>query len=92
MNKIAAMCLLDRLPPLRLLKSLNHRKTETREPLLTWAPSAKKGHPVDYFVPNFGCFRGSVTILDSDMAVQQNSVAKSEAGRTQARLHPKERC
>ena len=26
-----------------------------REPLLTWSPSAhKSGHPVDYFVPNFG--------------------------------------
>ena len=25
-----------------------------REPLLTWAPSPPKGHPVDYFVPNFG--------------------------------------
>ena len=25
-----------------------------REPLLTWAPTAPKSHPVDYFVPNFG--------------------------------------
>merc|ERR1712086_226745 len=26
-----------------------------RDPLLTWAPSAKaSGHPVDYFVPHFG--------------------------------------
>ena len=63
MNKIAAMCLIASVEASQI--------TETREPLLTWAPSAKKGHPVDYFVPNFG--------NDSDMAVQQNSVAKSEA-------------
>jgi len=25
-----------------------------REPLLTWAPTPPKSHPVDYFVPNFG--------------------------------------
>jgi len=25
-----------------------------REPLLTWAPKAKKTHPMNYFVPNFG--------------------------------------
>jgi len=25
-----------------------------REPLLTWAPTAPKTHPMDYFVPNFG--------------------------------------
>ena len=25
-----------------------------REPLLTWAPTPPKGHPIDYFVPNFG--------------------------------------
>ena len=25
-----------------------------REPLLTWAPTPKKSHPMNYFVPNFG--------------------------------------
>ena len=25
-----------------------------REPLLTWAPTAPKTHPMNYFVPNFG--------------------------------------
>lgn len=25
-----------------------------REPLLTWAPTPKKSHPMDYFVPHFG--------------------------------------
>jgi len=25
-----------------------------REPLLTWAPTPPKTHPMDYFVPNFG--------------------------------------
>ena len=25
-----------------------------REPLLTWAPTPPKTHPMNYFVPNFG--------------------------------------
>ena len=40
--------------------------------MLTWAPSAKKGHPVDYFVPNFG--------KDQDLVDQDSHVKGSEAG------------
>jgi len=41
-----------------------------REPLLTWAPSNKKSHPVDYFVPNFG--------VDSEIRASQKNLAASE--------------
>ena len=37
-----------------------------REPLLTWAPSPHKGHPVNYFVPNFG--------LDEDIVDTQGHI------------------
>ena len=63
MNKIAALCLIYSVEAAKI--------TETREPLLTWAPTAKKGHPVDYFVPNFG--------QDADMASQDKHVADTEA-------------
>ena len=43
-----------------------------REPLLTWAPTPKKGdHPVDYFVPNFG--------VDHDIASTQDNIKNTEA-------------
>merc|ERR1712070_1350670 len=45
--------------------------TESREPLLTWAPTPKKGHKVDYFVPNFGA--------DADMVDQASHVTAAEA-------------
>ena len=41
-----------------------------REPLLTWKAKAPKGHPVDYFVPNFG--------TDRDIAVTQQNLRDSE--------------
>ena len=41
-----------------------------REPLLTWAPSPPKGHPVDYFVPNFG--------KDFDIKATEKHVLDSE--------------
>ena len=63
MNKLAVMCLVASVEAAKI--------TETREPLLTWAPKAKKGHPVDYFVPNFG--------NDHEMEVQNNNVAAVEA-------------
>lgn len=43
-----------------------------REPLLTWSPTAhKSGHPVDYFVPNFGP-------QDEDIASTQKHIADLE--------------
>ena len=42
-----------------------------REPLLTWAPSNKKSHPVDYFVPNFG--------LDEEILSTQGSYKNEES-------------
>merc|ERR1719329_127086 len=63
MNKFAVMCLIASVEATKI--------TETREPLLTWAPTAKKGHPVDYFVPNFG--------NDHEMATQASNVAVTEA-------------
>ena len=40
-----------------------------REPLLTWKPKPKKGHPVDYFVPNFGVDEDiAATIKNTDAA------------------------
>lgn len=39
----------------------------SREPLLSWAPKAKKGkYPVDYFVPNFG--------VDKDIEYSQRHI------------------
>jgi len=43
-----------------------------REPLLTWAPSPHKGHPVNYFVPNFG--------KDKDLVDQDTHMSGAEAG------------
>lgn len=37
-----------------------------REPLATWAPTPKKGHKVDYFVPNFG--------LDEDVITTKTNI------------------
>merc|ERR1711988_756763 len=42
-----------------------------REPLLTWAPTPKKTHPMDYFVPNFG--------EDSDIASTKGHESAAEA-------------
>ena len=37
------------------VSAIQLKQTQTREPLLTWAPTPKKGaYPVNYFVPNFG--------------------------------------
>ena len=41
-----------------------------REPLLTWAPTPPKGHPIDYFVPNFG--------IDNDIKATDKHIADSE--------------
>jgi len=41
-----------------------------REPLLTWRQTPKKGHPVNYFVPNFG--------VDHDIAISQGNEATAE--------------
>ena len=42
-----------------------------REPLLTWAPTPKKTHPMDYFVPNFG--------EDNDIATSKGQEAAAGA-------------
>ena len=43
-----------------------------RDPLLTWAPTAKgSGHPTNYFVPHFG--------EDGDIKSTKKNVADSEA-------------
>ena len=44
--------------------------TLEREPLLTWAPSPPKGHPIDYFVPNFG--------VDFDIKATEKHIVDSE--------------
>ena len=41
-----------------------------REPLLTWAPTPPKSHPIDYFVPNFG--------VDVDIKATQKHIKDSE--------------
>jgi len=59
----------------QLLMTVNAIKiTENREPLMTWAPSAKKSpHPVDYVVPNFG-MDNDVKNTAVDLAVAENSL------------------
>ena len=42
-----------------------------REPLLTWEPTAPKGHPTGYFVPNFG--------LDHDIEATQSHTKNAES-------------
>lgn len=44
-------------------------KTE-REPLLTWAPTPPKTHPINYFVPNFG--------VDYEISDSQNNMNAAE--------------
>lgn len=45
--------------------------TETdREPLLTWSPTQPAGHPVDYFVPDFG--------VDHDIEASLNDMRNTE--------------
>jgi len=39
-----------------------------REPLLTWAPTAPKSHPMNYFVPHFG-EDGDITSSKADEAL-----------------------
>ena len=43
----------------------------TREPLLTWKPTNKKTHPMDYPVPSYG--------EDRDMITTRNNLYESEA-------------
>lgn len=43
----------------------------TREPLLTWAPTPPKSHPINYFVPNFG--------TDHDISASLSNVGSAES-------------
>jgi hypothetical protein len=53
-----------------------------REPLLSWTPKPTKGHPVNYFVPNFGV---DTDILDSHQNLKNTEEAMGKPLSTPAR-------
>ena len=49
--------------------------TETREPLATWSPTAKKGgFKKDYFVPNFGSQDAEIGVTYGDLGLAEKIV------------------